>query len=110
MLDEELVPAGLGDVAGDEREELQELLPVAITAAVWGRAWTGLHIRCLCDEAVVAVLNSRCSIDRDLMHLLRCLFFFEAQFQFNLTAAHIPGILKTLADALSRGNQRSFLM
>ena len=35
----------------------QELLPVVLAGAVWGKAWTGWHVQCLCDnEAVVAVL------------------------------------------------------
>ena len=37
-----------------------------------------------------------------LMYVLRCIFFFSATFDFNLTAAHIPGCYNTLADAISR--------
>lgn len=89
---------------------IQELLPVVLAVAVWGRAWTGLCIQCRCDnEAVIMVLNSRSSKDKDLMHLLRCLFFFESEFQFNIVAAHIPGNLNTLADALSRGSLTLFM-
>ena len=61
------------------------------------------------NEAVVAVINSRSCKDGDMLYLLRSLFFFEAEFQFSLVAAHIPGNQNTLADALSRNNLPLFL-
>ena len=88
----------------------QELLPIVLATAIWGRLWTGLHVQCLCDnKAVVAVINSRSCKDGDMMHLLCSLFFFEAEFQFSMVAAHKPGSLNTLADALSRNNLPLFL-
>ena len=88
----------------------KELIPIVIAAALWGKAWAGLVVLCRCDnEAVVAVLNKRTSRDHDLMHLLRCLTFFEAQFSFRMTATHIAGSQNTLADDLSRDNLSSFL-
>ena len=54
------------------------------------------------NEAVVTVINSGYSRYSFLMHVLRCIFFFSATFDFNLTAAHIPGCYNTLADAISR--------
>ena len=65
---------------------------------------------CQCDnEAVVAVLNRRTSGDQDLMHLLRCLSFFEAKFGFRVVAKHIPGTQNSLADDLSIDKLSSFL-
>jgi len=62
-----------------------------------------------CDnQAVVAVLNSQYSREKDLMQLLRCLFFLEAHFQFQLSAYHLPGILNDSADDLSRNHLSSF--
>ena len=43
------------------------------------------------------------------MHLLRCLFFIEARFEFELTAVHIHGAANTLADKLSRNDLPAFL-
>ena len=43
------------------------------------------------------------------MHLLRCLFFMEAHFQFELIATHIAGVHYGLADDLSC-NRRSFFL
>jgi len=36
------------------------------------------------------------------MHMLRCLWFFSAYFSITITAFHIPGVLNTDADQLSR--------
>ena len=42
------------------------------------------------------------------MHMLRCLFFIEAQFQCNLHAQYINTQDNNTADDLSRNNMRSF--
>ena len=55
------------------------------------------------------MLKARWCKDTDLMHMLRCLFIFEASFGFTLTAKHIPGIHNELADDLSRNRTASFL-
>jgi len=88
----------------------KELIPIVMAAAMWGKAWGGLVVCCRCDnDAVVAVVNRRTSRDQDLMHLLRCLSFFEAAFSFRVVASHIPGVENTLADDLSRNKLSSFL-
>ena len=67
------------------------------------------HIQCFCDnEAVVHVVASRYSKSTDLMHLLHCLFFFEAYYQLHITAMHVPGCKNALADDLSRNCVSSF--
>ena len=95
-----------------QRENIatQEQVPIVVAAAIWGRHWHGLHIRCNSDnQAVVAVLLSRTSKDQEIMHLLRCLFFFEASFNFSVSGAYLPGRLNELADDLSRDRSSSFL-
>ena len=76
----------------DVREEtimVKELIPIVIAAAVWGRLWGGHTVQCKCDnQAVVAVISSRTSKLPMIMHLLRCLFFFEAHF---LSSPHRAG-------------------
>ena len=42
------------------------------------------------------------------MHLLHCLFFLEASFQFELVARHIPGSHNSIADDLSRNRLSAF--
>ena len=54
----------------------KELLPIIVACAVWGEAWKGMTVRCLCDNAaVVAIIRSGSAKDPVTMHLLRCLFF-----------------------------------
>ena len=43
-----------------------------------------------------------------MMHLVRCLFFFAAKYNFVLVAKQIPIISNTLADALSRNKLELF--
>jgi len=43
------------------------------------------------------------------MQLLRCLFFIEAHFQFQLRAIHLPGEQNGEADDLSRNRLSAFL-
>ena len=88
----------------------KELIPIVLAAAMWGKMWTGEVVNCRCDNsAVVAVIRSRTSKDPSLMHLLRCMIFFEAKYCFSLVASHIAGIKNTLADDLSRNHLSSFL-
>ena len=58
-----------------------------------------------CDNsAVVAIVNKDTSRDKEVMHLVRCLAFISARYQFQAYAVHVPGVENTLADALSRNN------
>ena len=87
----------------------KELLPVVVAAAIWGKHWTGLCVHFYSDnQAVVAALSARATRSPQLMHLLRCLFFFEAHFGFEHRAYHIRGSHNKLADALSRDRISTF--
>lgn len=87
----------------------KELFPVVVAAAVWGRHWGGKCVHFHSDnQAVVAALSARTARDPRLMHLLRCLFFFEAHFRFEHQAHHLPGKMNQLADALSRDRVSEF--
>lgn len=89
----------------DTHITLKELLPILLAAAVWRKYWHRLTVQARCDNsAVVVILNWGNSRDPDVMHLVRCLAFIKAKYQFSLFATHIPGINNDLADALSRNN------
>jgi len=82
---------------------IKELVPITIAAAVWGPKWLGQNIEVKCDNAaVVAIINLGSCKDPEVMHLMRCLMFFMAKFQFSMYATHIAGSENSLADALSR--------
>ena len=87
-----------------------ELIPIVIASAVWGKHWQRQSVLCRCDnQAVVCAVTARSCRDPNLMHLLRCLFFFESHFQFVTHIEHIPGKDNSLADDLSRDNVALFM-
>jgi len=70
----------------------------------------GQNIEVKCDNAaVVAIINSGSCKDPEVMHIMRCLMFFMAKFQFSMYATHTAGSENTLADALSRDRLDLFL-
>ena len=88
----------------------KEMVPVVISAAIWGIHWHGQHILFRCDnESVVSVINTRNAKDRQLVHLSCCLFFFAAAHHFTFCAEHIAGKANGAADALSRNHLDIFL-
>ena len=88
----------------------KELLPIVLASLLWGKEWSGMMVRCHCDNmAVVEVVNSGYSRDKDMMHLLRCLFFISEHHHFLIEAVHLPGKTNVAADALSRNNNSQFL-
>ena len=83
----------------------KELVPIMVACFVWGCSWQGHVVHVHSDnEAVVTVVNSGYSKDPQMMHLTRCLFFILAAWDISLYACHIPGVLNTVADAISRDN------
>lgn len=83
----------------------KELVPIVLACMIWGRQWQGSTIHFHCDNmAVVQVVNSGYSRDKQLMRLVRCLFFIRAAWQIELHVSHIPGSENILADAISRNN------
>lgn len=90
---------------------VKELLPIVLGVTLWGARWVDTTVKCLCDNAaVVAIINSgRSKCDR-AMRLMRCLFFFLAQYRITLQGEHIPGVDNGAADALSRDRLSSFRM
>ena len=100
--------AGMGAIS-EQNITVKELLPIVLAAALWGSEWAGKTVRAQCDNsAVVAIVNSGTSREREAMHLLRCLAFLEAQHSFYMFASHIQGVLNTETDALSRDNRSLF--
>lgn len=89
---------------------IKEMVPIVLAAAVWGARWAKHQVRFRSDNmAIVASLQSRSAREPHLSHLLRCLFFWEAQFSFEHSVDHIPGSENTAADAISRNRAPTFL-
>ena len=87
----------------------KELLPIVLAMALWGEQWAHKHVLVQSDNmAVVHVINSLKCKDQSMLHLMRCLHFFTAQFDIKLRATHIQGVLNIPADAVSRNNLQVF--
>ena len=84
---------------------VKELVPIVVAAALWGSHWSQLHVCFHCDNmAVVAILQMRSGRSTLVQHLLCCLYFYTALFQFHYSVEHVPGVLNIAADAISRNN------
>ena len=89
---------------------VKELIPIVLAAAVWEPEWLGLTVEARCDNAAaVEIVNWGDSKVPEVMHLMRCLAFIMAKYQFYLFATHIKGSNNRLADALSRNRHLYFL-
>ena len=83
----------------------QELLPIVMVCMIWGPWWANNRVVVHCDnQAAVCVVNAGYSHDKDMMHLMHCLFFIRAYWGIDLWAVHIPGEQNVAADAISHGN------
>ena len=88
----------------------KELVPIVLSCAVWGSLPSDSRVEFKCDNSsVVYSINKGSSKEPLVMYLLRCLWFFAAYFDIKITASHIPGMLNTAADKLSRNQSREFL-
>ncbi len=87
---------------GQKAIATQELLPIIMACMMWGPWWKDSQVVVHCDnQATVCVINSGYSRDKDMMHMMRCLFFIRAYWGIHVRAEHIPGEQSTLADAVS---------
>ena len=89
---------------------VKELVLIILAVAVWGCEWAGQNIMALCDNsAVVDVFRKGDSKEPQVMHLMRCLAFLKAHFQFSLFASHVCGKSNNLKDVLSKNNSHYLL-
>ena len=67
-------------------------LTIITAVAVWGSAWQKCLILCHCDnKSVVSQFNSLHACGPQASHLLHCLAYLQALFDFCLQAVHLPG-------------------
>ena len=67
-----------------------------------------MNVRCD-SAAVVTIVNRDTSRESEAMHLLRCLTFLSARFQFYLYTSYLSDVANTLADDLSHNKAVHFL-
>ena len=87
----------------------KELFVILLAAATWGHCWRGRSILFHCDNsAVVDIWNKGSTRQPHIMSLVRSLYFSAAQHEFHVAVQHIPGINNSIADALSRFQEKKF--
>ena len=86
-----------------------EFLPIIFAIVIWGQSLTGKKIIFRCDnEALVSVLNQKTASDPVILALLRIFVIFCVDLDIEVRSRHIPGIVNSSADALSRGKLALF--
>ena len=89
----------------------KELLPIVLSAGLWGRSWKLKCVHFRCDnEAIVHAISAWRSKEPLVMHLLRGLALLAMEFSFQFKASHIAGSLNVAADAISRNDLPSFFV
>ena len=87
-----------------------ELIPLIVAASLWGEKWARKKVLFRSDNmATVHAVNSWLPKDRHLTSLLRRLATLAVHHNFQVKAAHIPGVVNTDADDLSRDRMDRFL-
>ena len=88
----------------------KELVPIILSCAVWVTKLSRAKVLFQCDNlGLVAAISEGSSQDKDVMCLLRCMWFLVAYFDIDLHAEHIAGVSNITADQLSRNYMQSFL-
>ena len=84
-----------------------EMLNILAALRVWQQPWANKKVAIACDNlAVVQVLNSGKTRDLTLAAIARNIQFQIATTNISLKVTHIPGKFNTIADLLSRWNNR----
>ena len=87
----------------------KELIPITLSCVVWGPTLAKSKVLIQCDNlSLVSAITKGYSKDKEVMRLLRCMWFFVAYFDLDLHVEHIAGIKNTAADQLSRNYLPSF--
>jgi hypothetical protein len=87
----------------------RELYAIVLACTTWGHKLCGRKLIIHCDNATICdIVNSGTTKNRDIMCLVRVLYYVCVQFNFMLKLEHIAGVLNIAADRLSRLDLGSF--
>ena len=88
----------------------KKLVPIVLSCAIWGPILAGHGVELKCDnQGVVDSIRKGSFKEPVTIHLLRCLWFFLANTDIRVRASHIPSVVNTAADQLSRNKSEEFL-
>jgi hypothetical protein len=82
---------------------VREFLPIVVAVEMWGPSIANTSVTFHSDNsAVVYTINKHSSKNQNLMKLMRRLMVASLRYNIHFHAEHIPGLLNTSADLLSR--------
>lgn len=82
-----------------------ERFTIVVALKLWGHLWRGLRLTVRCDnEVAVIALNSGRRRNAFINSCPREVCFLAATHEFEIRAVHLPGVLNSEADLLSRWN------
>ena len=97
-------------MAGNTNIATLEMLPLVISAFLWGSRWSGLRVLFRSDNmAVVWAVNKGMPREPQLLGLVKQLAKLSILHSFQYRCVHIPGVNNKEADLLSRGRIGDFL-
>jgi hypothetical protein len=80
-----------------------ELKTVLVAAKRWGSLWSGRHVLVRSDNfSTVAAINNITTRSPAMLAIVKELFWLSVEFNFRLSAKHLPGKLNVFSDQLSR--------
>ena len=87
----------------------KELFAVVTATLAWGAQWSKKRILFHCNNMAVCDIWKRGSCrNKEIMQLVRRLYFHAAACNFTVLIVHIPGKQNDIADALSRFQDQRF--
>ncbi len=93
----------------DQSIDFQEMFAIVAAVFTWGRQWTGKRVVVVTDnKPITQIWLSGSTPAPSLMALVRKLFLFAASHDFSISLKHVFGHFNSVADALSRFQERRF--
>ena len=81
----------------------KDIFPIYLACMVWGPQWSGKWMHLWCDnQSVINILKSKSSKIPNIIDLVRKITVQTLISNFTLTSQHVPSIVNSIADALSR--------
>jgi hypothetical protein len=82
---------------------VKETAAILLAARQWGRNWSGARVVVFTDNTTAMyAVNKGSSKSKEIMVLLRELFWLSCIFDFKLHCVHVPGVDNDIADCVSR--------
>ena len=86
----------------------KELYAIVSAVNTWGHLWSKRKILFHCDNTVVDIWQKGSTHYKEIMALVRLLYFCATRHNIHIMISHIAGINNNIADAISRFQMELF--